>query len=777
MLKMPRTVNNNGTSTGSSFPAANNFLQKKWNDRAYKLHREKVKSTKTKLDTTKPKECPHLHLNLKKIQMEEEKQALIDRDNRILLSKLTNVLRSDGSLDNWNYEFDTRPRTLHAPHMQREQERIAKENERIMKRLNNASGTYNFQKLEDDYLMHEYYKSMKSQETKTYELQARGFEDDEVPHLKKSPREEGEHVEEGATAAAPAEGDDKLPAMETRPPPPRRLLKRHSTKLPLLGAERRKEEEKKKKEAISKPSRYDEKEDAAKLFKAIKGMLKAEPILIQVLARRTYAQRQQTISKFNQQYELDLEEDFTSQLDGDYHDFVSALLARREEVDAMALNHALKGSGSLAETFIEILCTRNNTALGVIKATYHRLYGIELEEDIKSEVKGQLRHLFLALIKGSRNEKMAAKSDIVETDASELMDDDPDRWTVNGGKLGELLSAASFDHIRAVLQEYDKVTDWELVQELKRTLSGDYKDAMLAMVKCLNNCASFLADQIHQVLTGEADESALIRIMITRSEVDLLQIRRAYRKKYNEPLIDALETKCRSPIKKALIQMVLVHGAPREEYETEKNDSDKQTVLPRVTPAPEAKGKPLRGPQPNKDATLPADNPLVRSTKWHPKSPVRRVVTPRGMNKAVSSQLVNPLVHSTRWHPKSPVRRVVTPRGMNKAVSSELVNPLVRSTKWHPKSPVRRVVTPRGMNKAVSSQLVNPLVHSTRWHPKSPVRRVVTPRGMNKAVSSELVNPLVRSTKWHPKSPVRRVVTPRGMNKAVSSQLVNPLVQ
>ena len=38
--------------------------------------------------------------------------------------------------------------------------------------------------------MHEYYKSMKAQETKTYELQARGFEEDDGPPPKKAtPRE------------------------------------------------------------------------------------------------------------------------------------------------------------------------------------------------------------------------------------------------------------------------------------------------------------------------------------------------------------------------------------------------------------------------------------------------------------------------------------------------------------------------------------------------------------------------------------------------------------
>ena len=49
------------------------------------------------------------------------------------------------------------------------------------------------------------------------------------------------------------------------------------------------------------------------------------------------------------------------------------------------------------------------------------------------------------------------------------------------------------------------------------------------------------------------------------AQVDLLQIRREYKKKYGELLIESLETRCRSPIKKALIQMVLVHGSPKED--------------------------------------------------------------------------------------------------------------------------------------------------------------------------------------------------------------------
>ena len=42
----------------------------------------------------------HLHLKLKKLQMEEERQATVERDNRILLEKMAHIMRTRGSVDN-----------------------------------------------------------------------------------------------------------------------------------------------------------------------------------------------------------------------------------------------------------------------------------------------------------------------------------------------------------------------------------------------------------------------------------------------------------------------------------------------------------------------------------------------------------------------------------------------------------------------------------------------------------------------------------------------------
>ena len=58
------------------------------------------------VDTKAPQTYMHLHLKLKKLQLEEERLATIERDNRILLEKMSYIMRTRGRVDNRNnYEY------------------------------------------------------------------------------------------------------------------------------------------------------------------------------------------------------------------------------------------------------------------------------------------------------------------------------------------------------------------------------------------------------------------------------------------------------------------------------------------------------------------------------------------------------------------------------------------------------------------------------------------------------------------------------------------------
>ncbi|PIK48911.1 putative myosin-9-like [Apostichopus japonicus] len=621
------------------FPTANNILQKRWNQRAYELHVKKKKAMRSGLDTKKPKSFLHLKVNLKKMQSEEERQASIDYENRILLAKLTNVLRSTGQLDNWNYDYELHSKSLNELKLNDEKEKIQEENQKLLKRLQNRSSHYDTDEWEDEYLMHNYFLELKDSATKNFQLDVRGMNQQEAlfyysedRHKRKTRAHYDKVSTIGETSSnlAPSQAavsekslndEDRMPNMDElkiskRPVKTRR---RRLPRLPVLGTERKKELEKKKKEAAAKAAHYDEKDEAVKLFKATKGMGKPEVVVTNTLAKRKFSQRQQTKVKFEEQFGLNLEEELSSQLDDDFQTLTSALLTSRQDYDAMSIHSALKGQGPFTETLVEVLCTRNNGALGAIRSAYATKYSKELEEDIKAEVKGQLRHLLLAIVKGTRSESTNIDKEAADKDTEQLIaTQEEDRWNADSGKMAELLQTASWSHIVTVLHNYEQITGKSSLEEIERLLVADYRDAMVSLVKCLSDCPQFLAEQIQINLQASGDEETVMRIIIMRSEVDMVLIRKAFKRLFGETLMDGIDKRLRMTCKKALVQMVVVHGNPDKppaELPKENQQDLNQKTKGQLPPYP----KPLKRPPPDMDVAMPADNPLAKAVVKSPR--------------------------------------------------------------------------------------------------------------------------------------------------------------
>jgi len=118
-------------------------LQKRWDTTYYNEHRRKVRDVQPMVDTKAPPTYMHLHLKLKKLQLEEERLATIERDNRILLEKMSYIMRTRGRVDNRNnYEY----KSLNREKRQRELLRVTKENQAILYRINMRRPEYSHKK-------------------------------------------------------------------------------------------------------------------------------------------------------------------------------------------------------------------------------------------------------------------------------------------------------------------------------------------------------------------------------------------------------------------------------------------------------------------------------------------------------------------------------------------------------------------------------------------------------------------------------------------------------
>ncbi|XP_029636648.1 protein kinase 4-like [Octopus sinensis] len=121
-------------------PCQSRLLQQRWDKAYYLEHRRKVATVVPMIDNKPPPNFMHLHLKMKKLQLEEENLATIERDNHRLLERMGYIMRTRGRIDNRN---DYLYKSLNSEKRQREQIRISRENKDILQRILNRRAEYN----------------------------------------------------------------------------------------------------------------------------------------------------------------------------------------------------------------------------------------------------------------------------------------------------------------------------------------------------------------------------------------------------------------------------------------------------------------------------------------------------------------------------------------------------------------------------------------------------------------------------------------------------------
>ncbi|XP_078332375.1 sperm axonemal maintenance protein CFAP97D1-like [Crassostrea virginica] len=136
-------------------PANNIYLRQRWDQEFYEEHRKKISQAKSVIDNKPPKTYMHLHIKLKKLQMEGERLAIVERDNRILLEKMAHIMRTGGSVD--NRKEDYMQKSLNKTKRQRELLRITHENFAILKRLTSKEPHYHHMRWQDEWNINQRY--------------------------------------------------------------------------------------------------------------------------------------------------------------------------------------------------------------------------------------------------------------------------------------------------------------------------------------------------------------------------------------------------------------------------------------------------------------------------------------------------------------------------------------------------------------------------------------------------------------------------------------------
>ncbi|XP_019484321.1 PREDICTED: annexin A5, partial [Hipposideros armiger] len=269
---------------------------------------------------------------------------------------------------------------------------------------------------------------------------------------------------------------------------------------------------------------FDAQADAEALRKAMKGLGTDEESILTLLTSRSNPQRQEIAEAFKTLYGRDLLDDLKSELTGKFEKLIVALMKPSWLYDAYELKHALKGAGTNEKVLTEIIASRTPEELTAIKQVYEEEYGSSLEDDVVGDTSGYYQRMLVVLLQANRDPSTAIDEAQVEQDAQTLFQAGELKWGTDEEKFITIFGTRSVSHLRRgeaafgfhPLHLFDAAPDIML---------------LVFLVKSIRSIPAYLAETLYYAMKGAGtDDHTLIRVVVSRSEIDLYNIRKEFRK-------------------------------------------------------------------------------------------------------------------------------------------------------------------------------------------------------------------------------------------------------
>ncbi|KAB1255887.1 Annexin A10 [Camelus dromedarius] len=226
-------------------------------------------------------------------------------------------------------------------------------------------------------------------------------------------------------------------------------------------------------------------------------------LLLDILTQRSGAQRQVIAEAYQGMCGRDLLGDLKEKLSGHFKDVMVGLMYPPPSYDAHELWHAMKGAGTEENCLIDILASRTNGEIFQMREAYYMQYSSDLQEDIYSETSGHFRDTLVNLV-----------------------------------------------------QEFQNISGQDIVDAINECYDGYFQELLVAIVLCVRDKPAYFAYRLYSAIHDFGfHNKTVIRIIIARSEIDLMTIRKRYKERYGKSLFHDIKNFASGHYEKALLAL------------------------------------------------------------------------------------------------------------------------------------------------------------------------------------------------------------------------------
>ena len=263
---------------------------------------------------------------------------------------------------------------------------------------------------------------------------------------------------------------------------------------------------------------------------------KNEDSILDIITKNDLKNRIQIAQYYKATYNTSLFDEINSKIGGDFgycaaQTFLSPL--------EFCLHYLIKGLEKSKEYIMEQLTSKSQEELKLIADSYNKISGKELKKEIIKTFQDDVGKNLVNLWDIKRIYNLTPDKKECENYANLLAKNNPNTWIENENIFKNIFLQRSPEELILIARYYLKITGINLIDDIENNIEGNSK--LLLKEILYNNIMpqELFAEKIYLALKGiGTDDETLSRVLVSRCELDISDIKDIYQKKYKKSLKD-----------------------------------------------------------------------------------------------------------------------------------------------------------------------------------------------------------------------------------------------
>ena len=271
---------------------------------------------------------------------------------------------------------------------------------------------------------------------------------------------------------------------------------------------------------------------------------KKSDVIINIISKRTYQQINILIYIFKKTYNKDLIKEINNFLSYDVNliSIFSLLSINPINYDCQTLFIALNQSNKDINTLIEIIITRPSNILKKVIVEYSSLYKNKniIKEIENINISRIIKNILIIFLTKEKNENKTPDLDLCQSLAIKLENEKVKNWLNINSILYNIIINNSQTEIYFISMFYKKLSGNSIIEKIDKEIIEDEKYYFIQIILSLISLEEYFTKKLYKAI-NDKNENIILRILITRRDIDLEKIKQCYFQLYNKTLINDIK--------------------------------------------------------------------------------------------------------------------------------------------------------------------------------------------------------------------------------------------